>query len=114
MITVAFSVDYDRQIVSLHMDGHAGSAKYGQDIVCASASILCYTIAQNMKMMRSMGKLKYEPRIKLKEGKAIISARANDGCFEEMAHSFLVIQTGFQLLAHNYPEYVLLKMFGEE
>lgn len=113
MIVANFNMDADRNMVSLHMSGHAESAEYGHDLVCASASMLTYTLAQNLKMARARGILKYEPQIKLKKGKAVITCRAKDDTYAEILHIFLVIQTGFQLLAHNYPDYVYVTLFGE-
>ena len=107
-------MDKSRRMVSLHLNGHAGQNIIGQDIVCASASILAYTIAQNIKVAESRGMLKYPPRIKLKEGDAIITCRAmDDDSYAELLHTYLVIQTGYVLLAHNYPQYVAVEMFGE-
>ena len=114
MISAKFTMDEERKMVSLHMDGHANAGEYGHDLICASASILAYTLAQNVKMADSMGLLKYSPSIKLKKGKAIITCRAeSDETYAEICHIFLVIQTGFQVLAHNYPDYVVVAMFGE-
>lgn len=96
------------------MDGHAQAGEYGHDLVCASASILAYTLAQNLNMAYAQGLLKYKPDLKLnKDGKAVIHCRTKDDTYAEILHVFLVIQTGFQLLAHNYPNYVFLTMFGE-
>lgn len=114
MITVKFTMDEERNMASLHMNGHADAGDVGHDIICASASILAYTLAQNLLMVRSKGILKYDPQIKLKRGKAVITCRAvSEDDYAEILHIFLIIQTGFQLLAHNYPEYVVLTMFGE-
>ena len=114
MVKAEFTMDASRKMASLHIMGHAGAGDYGKDIICASASILAYTLAQNIKMERVRGLLKYEPKIKLNEGKAIITCRAKDDeSYAEILHTFLVIQTGYQLLANNYPDYVMLNMFGE-
>lgn len=114
MVVAKFGMDASRLMVSLHVKGHAGSNAPGHDIVCASASILAYTLAQNIKMSRERGHLKYEPKLKLKEGDSIISCRAKDEeAYTELLHTYLVIQTGYVLLAHNYPQYVAVEMFGE-
>ena len=114
MVVAKFGMDASRLMVSLHVKGHAGSNAPGHDIVCASASILAYTLAQNIKMSEERGHLKYEPKLKLKEGDSIISCRAKDEeAYSELLHTFLVIQTGYAVLAHNYPQYVAVEMFGE-
>lgn len=115
MVVAKFTMDEARKMVSLHVQGHAGQNILGQDIVCASASILAYTVGQNVKMAEARGMLKYPPKIKLKDGDAIITCRAKDDeCYSELLHTYLVIQTGYVLLAHNYPQYVAVEMFGED
>ena len=114
MVVAKFSMDENRKLVSLHINGHAGQNKYGSDIVCASASILAYTLAQNIKAAHERGILKYNPTLKLRDGNSIISCRAKDDeSYAEMCHAFVVIQAGYQLLAYNYPQYVAVEMFGE-
>ena len=115
MVVAKFGMDASRLVVSLHVKGHAGANAPGNDIVCASASILAYTLAQNIKMSEERGLLKYSPKIKLKEGDSIITCRAKDEeTYTEILHTFLVIQTGYMLLAHNYPQYVAVEMFGQD
>lgn len=115
MVVAKFGMDASRLVVSLHVKGHAGHNAPGNDIVCASASILAYTLAQNIKMSEERGHLKYSPKIKLKEGDSIITCRAKDeDTYAEILHTFLVIQTGYVLLAHNYPQYVAVEMFGQD
>jgi uncharacterized protein YsxB (DUF464 family) len=114
MVVAKFGMDASRLMASLHVKGHAGQNAPGNDIVCASASILAYTLAQNIKISEEQGHLKYSPKIKLKEGDSIITCRAKDEeTYNEMLHTFLVIQTGYALLAHNYPHYVAVELFGQ-
>ena len=114
MIVASFSMDEDKKSVTLKVKGHAGAAEKGKDIICSSASILAYTVAQNIKMAEARGLLKYAPTVKLKDGNTTITCRAKDDeCYAELLHTYLVVQTGYQLLAHNYPQYVAVEMFGE-
>ena len=114
MVIAKFEMDESRRMVTLRVKGHAGQNTPGNDIVCSSASILAYTVAQNVKMAESRGLLKYSPRMKMKSGDFIITARAKDDeAYSELLHTYLVVQTGYVLLAHNYPQYVAVEMFGE-
>jgi uncharacterized protein YsxB (DUF464 family) len=114
MVVAKFSMDEQKKAVTLRVKGHAGAAPIGHDTVCASASILAYTVAQNVKMAEARGMLKYAPTIKLRDGSSIISCRAkDDDAYTELLHTYLVIQTGYQLLAHNYPQFVAVEMFGK-
>jgi uncharacterized protein YsxB (DUF464 family) len=114
MIVARFSMDEEKRVVTLKVKGHAGLAEKGKDIICSSATILAYTLAQNIKGAETRGLLKYAPTIKLREGNTIITCRAKDDeAYTELLHTYLVVQTGYQLLAHNYPQYVAVEMFGE-
>lgn len=114
MVIAKFTMDEEKRQVSLHLKGHANQAPHGQDIMCASASILAYTLAQNVKGVENQGGLKYSPKIKLKSGDAIITCRAKDDeVYHELLHIYCVIQTGYVLLAHNYPQFAAVEMFGE-
>lgn len=113
MINVEFAMDESRRMASLKVIGHADYDVPGKDIICAGASMLATTLAQNLKMEYIKGILKYEPRMKLKEGNTKISGRAvTDDDYAEMLHTFLVIQAGYQVLAYNYPDFVSVEMFG--
>ena len=107
MIKAKFSYDRDKRECSLTVKGHAGCADIGHDIICASASILAYTIAQVCKAMEHHGDFSEPPTIDLESGDATIVCRAKDDyLFSEIMHDFFVIRTGYQLLALNYPLYV--------
>jgi uncharacterized protein YsxB (DUF464 family) len=109
VIKVKYTYDKDKRECVLTVKGHAGQADIGKDIVCASASILAYTIAQIVKAMNDHGDLAEPPTIELEGGDATIKCRAEDDyLFSELMQDFFVITTGYMLLAYNYPEYVQL------
>lgn len=111
MISIKFE-ETDKNTLIFTCKGHAGQAERGQDIVCASASILAYTLAQNIFFLQEKGKLKSKPRVTLRDGEAYISCRPKRNDFDEVLHTFFVVQLGYFLLAHNYPQYVELIMLG--
>lgn len=107
MIQVKYTYDRDKRECSLIVKGHAGYAEAGKDLVCASASILAFTIAQIIKSMHHHGDLADTPTLDLEDGDATIVCRAKDDyLFAEMMQDFFVIRTGYALLALNYPLYV--------
>ena len=109
MIRIHIRYDRDSREASLELKGHAGQAEVGQDIVCASASILAYTVAQIVEAMHHHGDFVYTPIILLESGRAVIHCKAkDDDIYAEVLHTFFVIQTGYRLLAHNYPQFVEL------
>ena len=112
MIKASFEKE-EGQYLSLLVEGHAGQAEKGQDIICSAASILAYTLGQTLTQMDKQGWLKKKPHINLKEGKGLITCIPNEGCFDECLMAFFFAEVGFSLLSHNYPQYVEVKVFGE-
>lgn len=114
MVVARFTKDDSRRQVSLHVKGHAEATHDGKDWICAAASILYYTLAQNVKMEEARGTAKPNPTVKLKKGDAIITCRANnDAGYDELIFLYSAIQSGYAVLAHNYPANVAVIMFGE-
>ena len=109
MIHVKF--EYDDEQIRLKVNGHAEQAVYGQDIICAAASVLTKTLAQCLKWYGDNGLLRSAPRLKLKGGDANIMCRPKATEFVRVMYDFLFAQTGFVLLAHNYPQYVMVETF---
>lgn len=98
--------------ISLKLDGHAGAAEEGSDIVCSAASILAYTVAQTLMFMHGEGDLKEKPHIKLEKGDAFIEAVTDEESYAEVLHTFFVAQVGYHLLSLTYPQHVELNSFG--
>lgn len=113
MVKARFSTDKDSQSITLRLTGHAGAADPGYDIICASATILVYTVAQTAKFMYDEGKLRKRPRIKLDPGEAVITMKPKAEDYAEALHTYFVAQVGYSLLEHNFPEYVNFESFGE-
>ena len=114
MIRAIFSYDKEKREASMKVCGHAGQAKHGEDIVCASASILAYTLAQVIKAMEHNGDLAEPTTIDMESGDAVIVCRAKDlFLFAEVMYAFFVIETGYTLLAKNYPQFVEFIRDGE-
>ena len=113
MIKVTFAHDKEIGIIGLKVEGHAGQAEKGKDIVCSAASILAYTIAQYLNYVHAQGGLQKKPRIKLDDGNTVIAAKPTEKYEGEVLNAFFVAEVGYSLLAKNYPQYVELNMFGE-
>jgi uncharacterized protein YsxB (DUF464 family) len=112
MIKATFEKE-EGQYLSLTIEGHAGQAEKGNDIVCSAASILAYTLAQTITQMDKQEWLKKKPHINLKEGNGLITCIPNEGYFDECLMAFFVAEVGYSLLANNYPQYVEIIPFGE-
>ena len=110
MINAVFETDGELRKLSLSVKGHAGYSVPGEDIICASASILAYTVAQIVKAMDNHGDFAEPPVIKLDSGDSLISCKAkDDDIYAEAMHTYFVAQVGYSLLAFNYPNFVDLR-----
>ena len=92
--------------LTLKVEGHAGQAEIGQDIVCASVSMLVYNVAQYVRWMYEGHQLKRSPLVELGDGDSQVVAKPKAEYMAEGLHAFFTLSMGFALLAHNYPEYV--------
>lgn len=111
MIKANFEISSDKKSLILNVSGHAGSAEKGKDLICASATILTYTIAQIVQGFYDDKKLKKQPIIKFDDGNAIIICNPRKNIYKEALHAYIIIMTGFKILQYNYPEYVQVKPF---
>lgn len=111
MIKATFA--HEDEVIVLKVEGHAGQAEKGRDLVCASASILAYTVAQYVEYVDKAGGIKAEPRIEIEDGHMLIVANPTEEYLAEVLNAFFVAEVGFNLLAQNYPQYVELKLFNE-
>ena len=96
---------YYRKYNRLTVTGHAGAAEQGKDLVCASASMLAYTLAANVANMADNGQVR-EPIIKLDEGNTEISCNPRHNLKASVTLVFDSVCVGFELLAHDYPEFI--------
>lgn len=107
MINVVYHRKYNR----LTIEGHAYSAEEGKDLVCASASMLAYTLAANVANMEHNGQVK-KPTIRLEEGDAEVSCMPQRRFGAVVTLIFDSICAGFELLAADYPDYITYKIMG--
>ena len=96
---------YYRSYNRLTVTGHANSAEPGHDLVCASASMLAYTLAVNVANMADAGQVR-QPIIRNNEGDTEISCNPRHNLKNTVTLVFDSICAGFDLLAHDYPEYI--------
>ena len=113
MVKAEFFTNKEAGSITLKLTGHAGADEKGKDIVCASCSILAYTVAQALQFMYEEGNLQKKPHLKLEPGDTCIVAKPKTEYFTEALHTFFVAQVGYHLLSHSYPQYVSLSSFGE-
>ena len=96
-------VVYSRKHNSVTVKGHAYSGENGHDLVCASASILVYTLASFVENMKNAGQ-ESEPFIVVEEGNAWIEVDPHFKHKPAITLVFDSICAGFELLARDYPD----------
>ena len=101
-------------VFKMKIDGHSGFATKGNDIICSAASILTYTVEQIVKQSWHNGKLCDKPKIRLREGKGYIACKPTEDGYLHVREAYKFAETGFILLAYNYPQNVDVTMFGED
>ena len=110
MTTILFDVDMETFRLSLIVNGHANFDEKGKDIVCASTSILTYTIAKIADDMRERGKIAKNSTIRLNDGEAYINCHCiNIEAYKEILGAFKTVLTGYKLIAEEYPQNVVVK-----
>lgn len=102
---------YHKKYNMLTVTGHANSGEPGHDLVCASASILAYTLAANVETLVEAGQARY-PSIKLEAGDAKVRCEVVRRYSSVVQLIFSSVCAGFALLASNYPDYITYKVMG--
>ena len=113
MIRAKFAQDPKTGALKMSVRGHANAGKKGEDLVCAAASILAYTAAQDVTDLKNDGRLSKTPVLKMQSGRTMIEATATGDAFGELLHTLYIVQKGFVLLAANNPKYVRVSPFKD-
>lgn len=90
----------DNKIYWFKVTGHANSAPYGQDIVCAGVSSLYITITNQL--------LKLGRTFERDEGFFILDGQAKEEVCVVLLHD------GIAAIAKEYPEYMIVEVIGNE
>ena len=93
---------------SLKVEGHAWYAEHGKDIICASASMLAYTLAQFVRDKESLGWFATPTEIRLDRGDTLVSCDPWGENEWNVRDAYDLIKRGYALLAQNYPQFVSL------
>ena len=107
MVTVEY-VHSDKAFC-IQVYGHARSAPKGEDLVCCAASTLAYTAAQSALNLYERGALKQFPDVVVNSGNAQVAAVAASDAIEMVGQMFCTIATGFDMLARQYPDYLMYR-----
>ena len=103
MTHVKYVVEGNRH--KLTVQGHAGAAPIGQDLVCCAVSTLVQTLAQRVLDLYSDGCVIGFPTTTLNaDGSCIEAVGVGNGVTVRCAYE--TVLTGLQMLAEQWPQYV--------
>lgn len=97
------SVIYDRQDFTLTVRGHANTAEYGHDLVCAAASVLLHTYSAAADLLYNRGYVKRINR-DIESGKSCIGAEVLPDYDEVVRLALDAVVSGYEFLAARYPD----------
>ena len=107
MVTVEFA--HSTHAFCVQVYGHARSAPKGEDLICCAVSMLAYTAAQNVLDLYEQGCLRQFPDTALNPGSAQVAALAAEEYREKVEQMFRTIAIGYEMLARQYPEYIMFR-----
>lgn len=105
MIQVIYYRNHNRVTIK----GHAKSAEYGRDLICAGVSTLALTLAANVQGLMEGGQVK-DGSVKLEPGDTEISCCPSPRHRNTVTLIFDAVCAGFEVLASKFPEYVALEI----
>ncbi|MFA9424494.1 MAG: ribosomal-processing cysteine protease Prp [Sedimentibacter sp.] len=93
-------------INSFIVEGHAGFAEDGLDIVCASVSILSYTALNSMNLVAGVDSKFISFDVDEETGLMCMRTSVNNDKTDVIYRNFIV---GIELLLEDYSDYITLK-----
>jgi uncharacterized protein YsxB (DUF464 family) len=94
-------VIYDPEAYQVDVSGHAGYAAHGQDVVCAGASTLFYTLARSLRDID-----RFDVQESADGSIKRISCVPSQGQAIRARVAFRTIMQGFKMLSEEYPAHV--------
>lgn len=113
MIRVKFRASETTNSIIFTASGHSGYTSAGNDIVCSAATMLAYTIANNVVKMEKRHFFKARPRILLNGGAILISCVPKSRHYYKVQNMFRNIEAGYELLEENHKKNVTLTTFAD-
>ncbi len=93
-------------LLGFEISGHADSAKYGEDIVCASISVLGITCLNALEVICGLS----EDDVSLKMDDGYIYTYIENHNSIEVQTILKTFKIGIESIVEEYPQYVKLKM----
>lgn len=107
MIRVYIRSDMEGKI-TVKVKGHAGSAKQGEDLVCAAASAYVHQLSETIKAFDRNDWFVNKAKIRIEEGDASLTYKPKEAYRGVIEYLTMMTTTGFDWLQKEYPDYVKL------
>ena len=104
MIHIRFFADWKAMTVGMEVQGRFEEATKNTVRLDAGTVTLVYTLAQAVQLLSEQGLLAERPEIRICDGYANIMAKPKNDAMSEVLMSFWVVQSGFYILEHNFPQ----------
>lgn len=109
MINIAIGRDARGSVCSFRVEGHAGYAPHGSDIVCAGVSALTQGVIYSLRRL-----LKVNPEVNVEEGRLLLTlGPVPSEVYEKCVLLLEATVIGLKEIARSYPEYVKIDDFDE-
>ena len=92
----------EKKFISLEVKGHANSAEYGKDLVCAAVSSVLTGGFNNLENPKSF-------ELKLEEGYAYAKAIKEVSSHDEVVMETII--TGLKTIEESNPQFITIKNF---
>lgn len=105
MVTIKITRNNQQEIIGYRVRGHAQTAPYGEDIVCAAVSVLAQTTIMGLNQV-----LGQRPKYKMAEGDLSCKVEANLPKTEREKTSILLetMLVGLKNIQQQYPQYIAI------
>lgn len=104
------NVKIDPTEYKVEIDGHAGYAPHGSDIVCSAVSILYFALVHTLEDKKEM--LIDGVFLSRTGDKVSVKAMPYEGYVSVIEAVYDTFTTGIRLLTENYPDHVSLENVG--
>lgn len=93
------------RIASFEASGHAGSARYGKDIVCAAVSAVTLTAIEGLRHVAGL-----DPQVVINDDTGFLSVDLGSDLANHEAQTILATMlAGLRAIANDNPRYVMLE-----
>ncbi|MCR3955439.1 MAG: ribosomal-processing cysteine protease Prp [Gudongella sp.] len=114
MIKVIIWTDKSGRITSFEMSGHAEYGPYGEDIVCAAASVLGYTALRAIVEIAGVDEESLDYKVDDDMGYMMVNlgTELENGNLSDSQVILRTYEVGIRSMIESYPKYITLEYRG--